>query len=146
MDRIILEKAIVVENIYYGFDSSNIRMDAALELDKLVRFLQDNPQIKIELGSHTDNLGDDEYNLGLSQRRAESAVKYIISNGVDENRIRARGYGETRPITANTNADGSDNPEGRQKNRRTDIQVFEYNKDTGKMEEIEEMRAQPDEK
>lgn len=145
MDRIILEKAIVVENIYYGFDSSNIRADAAVELDKLARFLQDNPQIKIELGSHTDNFGNDDYNLGLSQQRAESAVSYIISKGVDENRIRARGYGETRPIAANTNADGSDNPEGRQRNRRTEIKVFEYNKDTGKMEELEEMRTQPEE-
>ena len=144
MDRIILEKAIVVENIYYGFDSANIRSDAAVELDKLARFLQDNPQIKIELGSHTDNLGNDEYNLDLSQRRAESAVNYIISQGVDKNRIRARGYGETRPIAANTNPDGSDNPEGRQRNRRTEIKVFEYNKDTGQMEEIEELRSQPD--
>ncbi len=146
MDRIILEKAIVVENIYYGFDSSDIRADAAIELDKLVRFLDDNPQIKIELGSHTDNFGIDSYNLGLSQRRAESAVDYIISKGIDNNRIRARGYGETRPIALNTNTDGSDNPEGRQKNRRTEIKVFEYNKDTGQMEEIEEMRSQPDEK
>jgi len=145
MDRIILEKAIVVENIYYGFDSSNIRADAAVELNKLARFLQDNPQIKIELGSHTDNFGNDDYNLGLSQQRAESAVSYIISKGVDENRIRARGYGETRPIAANSNADGSDNPEGRQRNRRTEIKVFEYNKDTGKMEELEEMRTQPEE-
>jgi outer membrane protein OmpA-like peptidoglycan-associated protein len=144
MDRIILEKAIVVENIYYGFDSSDIRADAAIELDKLVRFLEDNPQIKIELGSHTDNFGIDSYNLGLSQRRAESAVDYIISKGIDNNRIRARGYGETRPIALNTNTDGSDNPEGRQKNRRTEIKVFEYNKDTGQMEEIEEMRSQPD--
>ena len=144
MDRIILEKAIVVENIYYGFDSANIRSDAALELDKLVRFLQDNPQIKIELGSHTDNFGNDEYNLGLSQRRAESAVNYIISQGVEKNRIRARGYGETRPIAANTNPDGTDNPEGRQRNRRTEIKVFEYNKDTGRMEEVEELITQPD--
>ena len=144
MDRIILEKAIVVENIYYGFDSADIRTDAALELDKLVRFLNDNPQIKIELGSHTDNFGLDEYNLGLSQRRAESAVEYIISNGIAKERIRARGYGETRPMVSNTNPDGTDNPENRQKNRRTEIKVFEYDKDTGRMEEIEEMRSQPD--
>ena len=146
MDRIILEKAIVVENIYYGFDSANIRADAAIELDKLARFLEDNPQIKIELGSHTDNFGIDSYNLGLSQRRAESAVNYIISNGIEKDRIRARGYGETRPIVPNTNSDGSDNPENRQKNRRTEIKVFEYNQDTGQMEEIEEIRSQPDEK
>jgi outer membrane protein OmpA-like peptidoglycan-associated protein/tetratricopeptide (TPR) repeat protein len=144
MDRIILEKAIVVENIYYDFDSANIRADAAIELNKLARFLQDNPEIKIELGSHTDSRGNDEYNRDLSQRRAESAVNYIISQGVDKNRIRARGYGEARPIAPNTNPDGTDNPEGRQKNRRTEIKVFEYNKDTGRMEEIEEMRSQPE--
>ncbi len=144
MDRIILEKAIVVENIYYGFDSSDIRADAAIELDKLARFLQDNPEIKIELGSHTDNFGNDEYNLDLSQRRAESAVNYIISEGIDKNRIRARGYGETQPMVSNTNPDGTDNPDNRQRNRRTEIKVFEYNKDTGQMEEVEEMRSQPD--
>ena len=116
----------------------------AIELNKLARFLQDNPEIKIELGSHTDSRGNDEYNRDLSQRRAESAVNYIISQGVDKNRIRARGYGEAMPIAPNTNPDGTDNPEGRQKNRRTEIKVFEYNKDTGKMEEIEEMRSQPD--
>ena len=137
-----------MENIYYGFDSANIRADAAIELDKLVRFLQDNPQIKIELGSHTDSKGNDDYNLDLSRRRAESAVNYVIANGIDKNRIRSRGYGETRPIAPNTNADGSDNPEGRQKNRRTEIKVFEYNKDTGRMEEIREIRQEqpnPDE-
>jgi len=144
LDRIILEKAIVVENIYYDYDSANIRPDAAVELDKLARFLQDNPEIKIELGSHTDSRGDDDYNRDLSQRRAESAVNYIISEGVDKNRIRARGYGESRAIAPNTNPDGSDNPDGRQKNRRTEIKVFEYNKDTGEMEEIEELRSQPD--
>jgi outer membrane protein OmpA-like peptidoglycan-associated protein len=144
MDRIILEKAIVVENIYYGYDSANIRSDAAVELDKLVSFLEDNPEIKIELGSHTDSRGDDDYNRDLSQRRAESAVAYIVSKGIDKNRIRARGYGETQPIALNTNPDGSDNPEGRQKNRRTDIKVFEYNKDTGKMEELEDLRSQPE--
>ena len=144
MDRIILEKAIVVENIYYGFDSADIRTDAALELDKLVRFLEDNPEIKIELGSHTDSKGSDELNLDLSQRRAESAVNYIVSKGIAKNRIRARGYGESRPIASNTNPDGSDNPEGRQKNRRTEIKVFEYNRDTGRMEELEDLRSQPD--
>ena len=144
MDRIILEKAIVVENIYYDYDSANIRPDAAIELNKLARFLQDNPEIKIELGSHTDSRGNDEYNRDLSQRRAESAVNYIISQGIEKNRIRARGYGEARPIAPNTNPDGSDNPDGRQKNRRTEIKVFEYNKDTGKMEEVEELRSQPE--
>lgn len=140
MDRIELEKRIVLENIYYGFDSASIRTDAAIELDKLVRFLRDNPQIKIELGSHTDSKGNDNYNLSLSRRRAESAVNYIISQGIVKDRIRAKGYGETQPIASNTNADGSDNPEGRQKNRRTEIKVFEYNRDTGKMEERKDLK------
>ncbi len=148
LDRIVLAKSIVLENIYYGYDSANIRDDAAVELNKLVSLLEDNPQIKIELGSHTDSKGQDDYNMGLSRRRAESAVNYVISRGIDKNRIRARGYGETQPIASNSNPDGSDNPEGRQKNRRTEIKVFEYNKDTGRMEELNEIEQQtpnPDE-
>ncbi|MGI9541838.1 MAG: OmpA family protein, partial [Cyclobacteriaceae bacterium] len=135
----------VLEDIYYEFDSANIQASAATELDKLVRFLNDNPEIKIELGSHTDSKGPDTYNMNLSSRRAESAVNYVISNGIDKNRIRARGYGETRPRAANENPDGTDNPEGRQLNRRTEIKVFELNKDTGKMEELKDVKKEENE-
>lgn len=126
MEKIVLDKTFVVENIYYDFDKSNIRDDAAEELDKLVEFLNDNIQIKIELGSHTDSKGDDAYNLKLSQQRAESAVNYIVSKGISVGRITAKGYGEAMPIAPNENPDGSDNPDGRQENRRTEFKVLEY--------------------
>ncbi len=138
MNRKSTTTTIVLENIFYDFDKDDIRADAAIELDKLVQVLTDNPDIKIELGSHTDSKGDDDYNMDLSRRRAESAVNYVIGKGIDKGRIRARGYGETQPRAENTNPDGSDNPEGRQKNRRTEIKIFEYNKDTGRMEQIQD--------
>ena len=128
LDPIVLDKAIVLENIYYEFNSDAIVPEAAEELDKLVEILNDNPQIRIELSSHTDSVGSNAYNLELSQRRAKSAVNYIIEHGIDESRIVSRGYGENQPIARNTNPDGTDNPEGRAKNRRTEFKVIEITK------------------
>lgn len=123
LEPIIIDKAIVLENIYYDFAKWDIRPDAAQELDKLVDILKDNPEISIELSSHTDSVDTEAYNQRLSQRRAESAVNYIVNAGIDRSRIVAKGYGESRPIARNTNPDGTDNPEGRQKNRRTEFKV-----------------------
>lgn len=120
LDQIVLDKAIVLDNIYYDFDRAEIRPDAARELDKLVNILKDNPQIVIELSSHTDNRGDLTYNIDLSQRRAESAVNYIISQGINARRITARGYGENRPIIPNATTE-----EQHQVNRRTEFKVTE---------------------
>ena len=121
------KRCSVLENIYYDFGRWEIRDDAAMELDKLVDMLNDNPEINIELGSHTDSVDTESYNLRLSQRRAESAVDYIELRGINHNRISARGYGESRPIARNTNRDGTDNPDGRQKNRRTEFKVVRIN-------------------
>jgi len=125
LDKIVIDKAIVLENIYYDFNKYNIRPDAAKELDKMVQLLIDNPEIKIELSSHTDSIDDVEYNQTLSQRRAESAVTYIVQHGISPDRIVPKGYGESRPIARNTNPDGTDNPAGRQKNRRTEFKILE---------------------
>ncbi|MDQ3392542.1 MAG: OmpA family protein [Bacteroidota bacterium] len=135
LDKIVLNKTIVLENIYYDLDKADIRSDAAVEIDKLVALLKDNPNIKIELGSHTDSRADDDYNLRLSQRRAESAVNYIVSEGIDKTRIRAKGYGETQLINRCTN-DAACSEEEHQQNRRTEFKVFEYNPDTNRMEEL----------
>jgi outer membrane protein OmpA-like peptidoglycan-associated protein/tetratricopeptide (TPR) repeat protein len=124
MEEIILEKAFELENIYYDFDSANIRADAATELDRLVTILKDNPPIKIELSSHTDARGDAAYNQELSKRRAESAVAYIISQGVDPSRIKARGYGESQLII-----DDAQTEEEHETNRRTEFKVTEYDKE-----------------
>lgn len=132
LEPIILEKAIVLENIYYEFAKWDITPIAAQELDKLVDILIDNPEISIELSSHTDSVDTEAYNIRLSQRRAESAVNYIIQAGISPDRMVAKGYGETMPIARNTNPDGTDNPEGRAKNRRTEFKVIRINQDAGK--------------
>ncbi|WP_127121644.1 OmpA family protein [Chryseotalea sanaruensis] len=125
MDRIELNKIFVLENIYFDFAKSDITPTAAKELNKLVEILKDNPEIKIEMGSHTDSVDTYEYNLLLSQRRAESTVKYLVNNGISQQRLTAKGYGETTPIARNTNPDGSDNPVGRARNRRTEFKIVE---------------------
>ncbi|TCD18091.1 flagellar motor protein MotB [Pedobacter psychrodurus] len=122
LEAIVMNKAIKLENIYYDFDKWNIRPDAAVELDKLVKIMTDNPTIWIELSSHTDSRGKDSYNLTLSQKRAESAVAYIISRGIDKNRITAKGYGETQLLNKCSNGvDCSD--EAHQLNRRTEFKI-----------------------
>lgn len=121
MDRIVLEKAIVLNNIYYDLDKWDIRPDAAKVLDSLVLIMQDNPEIFIELGSHTDSRAPDDYNMELSQKRAKSAVDYIISKGVKQDRIVAKGYGESKLIIANASTEDQ-----HQKNRRTEFKVLKY--------------------
>jgi len=121
LDRIIVNKSIVLDNIYYDLDKSDIREDAAVELDKLIVILRDNPNISIELSSHTDDRASVDYNQNLSQRRAESAVSYILSKGIDDNRITARGYGESQLIILNAETEDE-----HQINRRTEFKVTNY--------------------
>jgi peptidoglycan-associated lipoprotein len=135
-----LEKRIFrLENIYFGYDSSNIKPAAAKELDKLVDILNDNPEItKIEMGSHTDSVASDAYNLELSQRRAQSTVNYLIRKGISPDRLEARGYGESKPIARNTNRDGTDNPVGRARNRRTEFTILGIGKAQKKPDDLDE--------
>jgi peptidoglycan-associated lipoprotein len=125
LDKLSKDISFELKNIYFGFDSANINRMAAHELDKLVEILNDNPEIKIELSSHTDSVGTHERNMNLSQRRATSSVNYLIKNGIAPERLVAKGYGETKPVARNTNSDGSDNPAGRQRNRRTEFRILE---------------------
>lgn len=125
LDRKERNKIFVLENIYFDYNESYIRADAAKELDKLVTLLNDNTDLKIEMGSHTDSVASEAYNIELSQRRAESTVNYLIRNGIDPARLVAKGYGESKPIARNTNPDGTDNPAGRQRNRRTEFKILE---------------------
>lgn len=117
-------KAIVISNVLYDFNASELRAESKTVLDGLATIMKDNPQIKVELGSHTDGIGSEEYNRKLSQARAESCVAYIISRGISEDRIFAKGYGKSKPIAPNTLPNGKDNPEGRQLNRRTEFVVL----------------------
>lgn len=121
LDKLIINKTFRIENIYYNFDRYNIRKDAKPELDKLVSIMNENP-INVELGSHTDSRGSDSYNLKLSQKRAASVVKYIISAGIDESRITAKGYGETM-LTNNCGNGVPCSATEHQANRRTEFKV-----------------------
>src|SRR5690606_12342066 len=114
-----------------------INPDAAKELDKLAQILIDNPEIKIEMGSHTDSVDTYDYNIALSQRRAQSTVNYLIQKGISPDRLVAKGYGESQPIARNTNPDGTDNPDGRARNRRTEFKILEVNAIPKSIEEEE---------
>jgi len=119
------KEPIRIPNVLYEFDKANILEPSKLALDTTVlRLMLDNPQIIIEIMSHTDSKGNDQYNMKLSQRRAESVVAYLISKGVAMQRLKAKGYGESKPVAPNDNPDGSDNPEGRTLNRRTDFKII----------------------
>ncbi|MBN4072215.1 OmpA family protein, partial [Flavobacteriales bacterium AH-315-E23] len=112
-------------NILFEFDRSNIQEESFEELDKLVAMLRAKPNIRAEIAGHTDHKGPASYNQALSERRSASVVKYLVDKGIATKRLIVRGYGETRPIAPNTFPDGKDNPEGREKNRRTEVRILE---------------------
>jgi len=115
---------IALENIYYDFDQSYIRADASIELNYVVKVMQEYPGMRIELSSHTDSRGNNAYNEALAQRRAEAAVRYIVSRGINSGRIIARGYGEYQ--LRNRCSDGINCSEmEHQYNRRTEIRVLD---------------------
>ena len=126
MKKIKLNDSFKFKNIRYDFNKWKIRPDAAQELNSLVQILKDNPGIVVELGSHTDARSSDLYNLNLSQKRAESAVEYIIKKGrILQNRITAKGYGETKLL--NQCDDGVVCSEFEHTiNRRTEIKITGY--------------------
>jgi len=117
-----VDQVVRLDNIYYDLAKWNIRPDAAVELDKLVQTLNDNPSVKIELSSHTDCRGKDAYNMSLSEKRAKSAVDYLIKQGIAKDRLIAKGYGETKPVEA-CECTKCTEPE-HQANRRTEFKVL----------------------
>ena len=118
-----ISKLYEINSIYYDLNKADIRTDAAEELDKIVQFLTDNTQMNLELGAHTDARASTGYNLKLSQRRAESAVNYIIRRGIAKDRIKPKGYGESQLI--NECSDDVECPEEmHQQNRRTEFKII----------------------
>lgn len=123
--RAIPEAPLLLTNIYYEFASPLLTQKAKNALDTtLVLFLEKNADLGVEIHSHTDAIGSDESNMILSQKRAESVVNYLVEKGIDPNRLRAKGFGETKPVAPNTKPDGRDNPKGRQLNRRTEFKIL----------------------
>ena len=122
-----LGEILGINPIYFDLNSSLIRSDAAIELDKIVKVMQENPEIKIELGSHTDSRDSDKYNMWLSDRRAKQSAKYIVSNGINPNRITSKGYGESvfKVSIDHINSASTDEEKERlhQLNRRTEFVI-----------------------
>jgi outer membrane protein OmpA-like peptidoglycan-associated protein len=114
----------VLDNVYFEFNKAIVLEESHASLNKLVKLMQDNPAMVVEIGGHTDDKGADNYNQRLSEARAQSVVAYLVSQGIEQSRLTAKGYGESRPIAPNKNPDGSDNPAGRDKNRRTEFKVL----------------------
>ena len=121
LDKIYRDREIVLDNIYYDYNQWAIRPDAMPTLNQLADMLRQNPDIRIELGSHTDCRGNDQYNQTLSQRRAESAVEYLVGKGIAAERLSAAGYGEQHP-SANCNCTKCSEEE-HQMNRRTTFRI-----------------------
>ena len=113
-----------LNNVFFDFDKYSLRPESFVELDRVVAFLNEYPNIEIEMSAHTDSKGSDEYNMTLSDNRAKSVREYILSKGIAAKRIISQGYGETKPVAPNANDDGTDNPEGRQLNRRVEFKIL----------------------
>jgi outer membrane protein OmpA-like peptidoglycan-associated protein len=107
-----------LKNIYFDFDKTTLKSESYVELNKVVDFLKQNGHVSIEISGHTDSKGSDEYNLNLSQGRSQAVVDYLASQGIDQSRLQARGYGETKPIDTN------ETDEGRANNRRVEFTIL----------------------
>ena len=125
LDRLEVGKIVDLDRIYYDFDKATLRPKSKNELNELVRALEILPSLKIQLRSHTDSRGSNDYNRELSQRRAESVVNYLVGSGIDRSRFTARGFGESELL--NECADGVECTEAQhQRNRRTSFEILSY--------------------
>ncbi|MEO8412551.1 MAG: OmpA family protein [Ginsengibacter sp.] len=112
-------KTFVLEDVEFDFGKSTLRAESYKTLDDLVDYLNRKPDVRIEIGGHTDNVGSDAKNLVLSLERAKSIVAYLVAKGVGNERLEAKGYGAEEPIEDNSTE------EGRQKNRRTEVKILD---------------------
>lgn len=128
--NIVLEKLkagakIVLNNIFFDSNKATLRKESALEIEKLMKLLNDHPELKIEIDGHTDNKGQDAINLKLSQSRAEAVVNALLAKGISKTRLIAKGFGKSQPIASNTLPDGKPNPTGMQQNRRVEVKIID---------------------
>lgn len=110
---------VVLQNIFFEIDAFTLEERSEAELQFLLTFMQDNPKIRIEIQGHTDDIGTEEYNLDLSQKRANEVMAYLIERGLEPSRVEAKGYGEKVPVSGNITA------EDRAQNRRTEFKILE---------------------
>ncbi|MBD0298313.1 MAG: OmpA family protein, partial [Flavisolibacter sp.] len=110
-------QVVRLNNVFFDFDKWNLRPESYVELNRVVKLLEENPAVEIEMSAHTDSWGSDDYNFRLSDNRARSVMEYILSKGIAPHRITSKGYGETMPVVPN------DTPENRQLNRRVEFKI-----------------------
>lgn len=118
LEKIRTGSIVVLNNIFFDLDKYELKEKSRAELAKIVRFMTSNPAVRIEVSGHTDNLGTNDYNLGLSEKRAQAVTKYLIDSGINRARIVPKGYGATMPIGDNSTEDG------RQLNRRIEFKII----------------------
>lgn len=116
-------KRITLRGINFDFNKYNIKPEFEPVLDEAAQVLQDNPDIRVTIEGHCDAIGSDAYNERLSERRASSVKRYLVSRGISGSRLETVGYGESRPIAPNQTPNGRDDPEGRALNRRAELKV-----------------------
>ncbi|MDP2601394.1 MAG: OmpA family protein [Deltaproteobacteria bacterium] len=112
-----MERTIILDDVLFDFDKSNIKPEAGAILDRLVAFMKENKDKKAALSGHTDSVGTDAYNQKLSERRMNSVKDYVVKKGAESSRVSSQGFGESKPIADNRTK------EGRAKNRRVEIKV-----------------------
>lgn len=118
LKKVEIGHSVILKNIFFDSGKSSLKKESINELNKLYSLLIDNPQIKIEVGSHTDNVGGEEANKKLSDNRSAAVIKYLEEKGISHERLKAKGYGENKPIAKN------DTPEGKSENRRTEFKIL----------------------
>jgi outer membrane protein OmpA-like peptidoglycan-associated protein len=111
------------ERVLFDFDKADLKPEAAATLDKIVEVVNFYGRAPVAIRGHADSRGSESYNLDLSNRRAAAVRDYLVGKGVDQGRLEAVGLGKSQPVAPNTNPDGSDNPAGRQQNRRVEVVV-----------------------
>ena len=119
LNNIQVGSNITLKNVFFNTGKWDVKEDSYSELERLVLLLSDLPKLRIEISGHTDNIGNKSYNELLSQRRADAVVRYLVSKGIDKNRLIAKGYGQSIPVATN------DTEEGRSTNRRTEFEIIE---------------------
>jgi OOP family OmpA-OmpF porin len=118
LEQVIQGSRITLNNIFFDFAKWSLQEKSKTELNRLVSFLEKNPTLKVEIGGHTDNVGNPKFNLELSEKRAAEVVKYLKEHGIDTQRISSKGYGETQPIEKN------DTDENKARNRRIEFRIL----------------------